>query len=305
MQGYLVLGGLLFVSLLSYYQFAHPFAGFGALSIALFFAGHYFQLYLFDKEWEMQKLLHIASLWMLTLLIAKEFSYLVSLVTSNATYIVSSWAVFFILITAFITKKEQLLPKVFSEYIEDYRNMGAMGIMAMLAFWEIFSLSLNGNPSPLPYLPLLNPLEFVEIAGFFLIYNYFKKRPEIYAFLGGGALLLCTVMLARSVHVYADVDYSIFRLTSSIIFQMSLSILWSLIAMFTMIKANSLQNRTLWIWGAGLIGVVVVKLFLVELANSGSVERIISFIAVGLLLLLVGYFAPLPPLKEQIVKATP
>ncbi|MGE4511477.1 MAG: DUF2339 domain-containing protein [Sulfurimonadaceae bacterium] len=37
---------------------------------------------------------------------------------------------------------------------------------------------------------------------------------------------------------------------------------------------------------------------MVELAKSGSIERIVSFIVVGVLLLLIGYFAPLPP-KEK------
>ena len=32
-----------------------------------------------------------------------------------------------------------------------------------------------------------------------------------------------------------------------------------------------------------------------ELADRGSLYRIVSFIVVGLLLLLVGYFAPVPP----------
>jgi len=40
--------------------------------------------------------------------------------------------------------------------------------------------------------------------------------------------------------------------------------------------------------------VVVAKLFLIELANSGTIERIVSFIAVGLILLAIGYFVPLP-----------
>jgi len=43
---------------------------------------------------------------------------------------------------------------------------------------------------------------------------------------------------------------------------------------------------------------VVAKLFLVELAARGSLTRIVSFIVVGLLLLVVGYFAPLPPRRE-------
>jgi uncharacterized membrane protein len=40
---------------------------------------------------------------------------------------------------------------------------------------------------------------------------------------------------------------------------------------------------------------VVAKLFFVELSNRGGLERIVSFIGVGVLLLVVGYFAPLPP----------
>ena len=46
------------------------------------------------------------------------------------------------------------------------------------------------------------------------------------------------------------------------------------------------------------MGIVVVKLFLIELSNSGGIERIASFIIVGLLLL-VGWFAPVPPKAEN------
>ena len=46
------------------------------------------------------------------------------------------------------------------------------------------------------------------------------------------------------------------------------------------------------------MAVVVAKLFLVELGNSGGIARIVSFIVVGLLLLLVGWFAPVPPKDE-------
>ena len=47
------------------------------------------------------------------------------------------------------------------------------------------------------------------------------------------------------------------------------------------------------------MAVVVVKLFLVDLAKVGGVERIVSFIAVGVLMLVIGYFAPLPPKKME------
>jgi uncharacterized membrane protein len=46
------------------------------------------------------------------------------------------------------------------------------------------------------------------------------------------------------------------------------------------------------------MGVVVVKLFLVDLGNTDTLARVVSFLGVGLLLLVVGYFAPVPPRTE-------
>ena len=49
-----------------------------------------------------------------------------------------------------------------------------------------------------------------------------------------------------------------------------------------------------WIGGATLLVMVVIKLLLVDLARTGTVAQIVSFIGVGLLLLVIGYVAPLP-----------
>jgi uncharacterized membrane protein len=51
--------------------------------------------------------------------------------------------------------------------------------------------------------------------------------------------------------------------------------------------------------GAGMMGIVVVKLFLVDLAGTGTVARIASFMSVGLLMLLAGYVSPLPPAASR------
>jgi len=40
---------------------------------------------------------------------------------------------------------------------------------------------------------------------------------------------------------------------------------------------------------------VVVKLFFVDLSNVGGIERIVSFIGVGVLMLIIGYISPVPP----------
>ena len=75
--------------------------------------------------------------------------------------------------------------------------------------------------------------------------------------------------------------------------------MWTLIALGLMIGGHLRRRREVWLIGAALIAVVVAKLFFVELSNRGGLARIVSFIGVGGLLLVVGYFAPLPPKRVE------
>jgi uncharacterized membrane protein len=61
--------------------------------------------------------------------------------------------------------------------------------------------------------------------------------------------------------------------------------------------------RRAWSAGAGLLGIVVAKLFFVDLSSHGSMARVVSFVGVGLLMLLVGYLAPFPKRAEQAAHA--
>ena len=66
-----------------------------------------------------------------------------------------------------------------------------------------------------------------------------------------------------------------------------------------MLVAHRGHARPLWTGGAALLGLTVAKLFLVDLSNRGGSERIVAFIAVGVLMLVVGYFAPIPPTAKN------
>ena len=68
-----------------------------------------------------------------------------------------------------------------------------------------------------------------------------------------------------------------------------------LVFMALMIAAHRRRHRVVWLSGAALLVMVVAKLFLVDLSNSGGWERVVVFIAVGMLMLVIGYFVPLPP----------
>jgi uncharacterized membrane protein len=65
-----------------------------------------------------------------------------------------------------------------------------------------------------------------------------------------------------------------------------------------MVVAHRRRYRGAWVAGAALLAIVVAKLFFVDLSQVGGVERIVSFIGVGVLLLVVGYLAPVPPRHE-------
>jgi uncharacterized membrane protein len=118
------------------------------------------------------------------------------------------------------------------------------------------------------------------------------------------ALFLLTMIVARSVHHFVGVPFDLERLAASDIFQAALSIVWGTTALLGMISGARLRRRGIWIGGAALMAIVVVKLFVVELGNTGTVERVVSFLGVGVLLLVVGYFAPVPPRAERADNAT-
>jgi uncharacterized membrane protein len=88
-------------------------------------------------------------------------------------------------------------------------------------------------------------------------------------------------------------------MAQSVLVQASLSIFWAILALAAMVFATRTARRTIWVVGAVLMGVVVAKLFLVDLGSVGTVARIVSFIAVGVLMLIIGYFSPVPPRKPE------
>jgi uncharacterized membrane protein len=104
--------------------------------------------------------------------------------------------------------------------------------------------------------------------------------------------------VARAVHHWTGVPFDVDALADSTVLQAALSIVWGLTGLVAMVLGARGRQRAVWIGGAALMGVVVVKLFLVELDNTGTLGRVVSFLGVGLLLLVVGYFAPVPPRTE-------
>jgi uncharacterized membrane protein len=193
-------------------------------------------------------------------------------------------------------------------YPREYRVWAAAPLaLLMLAWFWLANGFSDGNADPLPYIPLINPLELGLLIALTGIFSWTRKQlPQLgvsaeYArktalvIAGASVFALVTAMVMRSAHHWAGVAWHTEALFESMRVQAGLSIVWTLMALALMIGGHLRSRRDMWIVGAALIGIVVAKLFFVELSNRGGLERIVSFIGVGILLLVVGYFAPLPP----------
>ncbi len=121
-----------------------------------------------------------------------------------------------------------------------------------------------------------------------------SDRRWLLALAAIGFVALNTVWL-RVAHNHGGVAWNAQSLFASFLVQAGYSILWTLTALALMIGAHRRGSRATWMAGAGLLGLTVLKLFVIDLSNRGGSERIVVFIAVGVLMLVVGYFAPVPP----------
>ncbi|WP_373777620.1 DUF2339 domain-containing protein [Glaesserella sp.] len=191
------------------------------------------------------------------------------------------------------------------QLVPAYLGVGLLPTMIALMLWTLIALISDADNSPLPYIPLVNPLELMTIIYGYLMIRWSSLGPwshhrsKVIVVMGLGCFALISVIAMRMWHYYDGIEWQITTLLKSLGLQATLSVIWTICAISLMLFGNKRRWRNLWFAGATLIGLVVLKLFFVELSNSGGVERIVSFISVGVLLLLVGYFAPIPPIEEE------
>lgn len=186
---------------------------------------------------------------------------------------------------------------------------GVAGVTAaagLAAYWWS-TFALDGTATPLAYLPLLNPLELAGLAFLAAAATWWHRqgaaavdadanaRQVAAGVLSASAFAGLNGMLLRSLHHFAGVPFHLEAWWRSTLVQTSVSILWSLVALGAMVWAARRVQRSAWMAGAALLAIVVLKLFAVDLSGVGTIERIASFMGVGVLMLAVGYTSPLPP----------
>ncbi len=177
-------------------------------------------------------------------------------------------------------------------------------LVPMTFIWSLSAnFSLDGQLLGV-YLPLLNPLDLTLIS--ILLYQSYvalkvdsNYRTIVLVACGLGAFMTVSSMLVRGfASVWGTPTWEHGAWSVSMV-QTGLTILWTVIAMVLMFLANKKAIRLVWFAGIALLTIVVAKLVLIDMSNTSAVLRVVSFIGAGLLMLVIGYLAPLPPKSSK------
>jgi uncharacterized membrane protein len=264
------------------------------------------------ERWD--KLLHVTNSWVWLGAASLEFRYLfLALGEPGSTW---RWLGWVLPLAAWLLWNARSAPPRLwpaSRHPSLYRVGTTLPLLIILLAWlAMANVGSSGNAAPLPFLPFLNPLDLALVLVLFAGWQWLRHlrgqdpavcpwqkihRP-LQPMLLAAAFLTYTCAVLRGAHHLAGIPWQVEALQQSMVVQASLSIAWALLALGLMVVGHRGVRRAVWITGAVLVVVVVAKLFFIELSNRGGLERIVSFIGVGLLLLMVGYFAPLPPSRE-------
>jgi uncharacterized membrane protein len=297
----------LFLLLTITQDYDHPLQKLGIIAWPLAIFHLYFVLKRFGSP-----IMHTAALWLVTALFTWEVSWQIDqLAADKINWVYLTWCLVPALVILLVTKLSTKITWPLKAHCKTYMTQGLGFIVIYCLGWAVFNHFLeSGNVSPLPYLPILNPIDAVAIFTFFSIFTWLKQvnhhnyfnlqesnRDKSYIVIVFFVFLWVNAVLIRSIHQWFDVPFTSKALYDSLIVQMSLSIYWCLIGMGVMVLAARKKWRSTWITGATLLGIVVLKLIFVDYMNRGSLEQTVSTIVVGVLFVITGYFSPIPPSK--------
>jgi len=189
-----------------------------------------------------------------------------------------------------------------------YTQVGAAVLAIGLWLWTgVANFASDGTAAPLPHVPLLNPLDLGIALALIAILLWLRSVGRAGGPLLGGVaaagFVWLNAMLVRAFHHYGDVPYRLDAWLGSLAVQSGIALLWALTALVAMWLGARRGERVPWVVGAALLAAVVLKLLLVDLSGTGTVTRIVSFIGVGVLMLVIGYVAPLPAKEARHASA--
>jgi uncharacterized membrane protein len=306
------LPALAMISILYLGEHDHFFEGIGSLAWLLAFASHFYVLRAYEGgRLRIEFGWHYAGLIFLVAVLAHEVYWYMNQSLFSDVWSFSSALLIMPLATLLVIIGRDKLAWPLRAWWGSYLLASATLIAMHLFFVAVTGLEGPGDPAPLRYVPIFNPFDVLTIVGLIVgLYclmtikgttdwlgpDRYRLATVIWAL---AAFVLTTIAVVRGMHHFTEVRWDDDALRESVSVQAALSIYWALLAFSGMIWGARNTSRWIWLAGTALMGLVVIKLFVIDLGNTGTVSRIISFLGVGALLLVVGYYAPAPPRQAE------
>ncbi|MBI9092897.1 MAG: DUF2339 domain-containing protein [Desulfobacterium sp.] len=252
-------------------------------------------------------------MWLLIFILTREGSHGVNLLLqAGPTWQYCVWGVVPGAAVLLILNKGDRLSWPIHRFHRAYFQGGTALPMAIVFAWALRVNLYPGDPTPLPFVPVFNPVEISQLFILFLALQWINRQEEwirrmdinltgplLKRIVYMAGFLLLNAMVARTLHFWVQVPYTASGLYRSVLSQAALSILWGVTALVTTLVATRKGSRPAWFAGVSILSLVVIKLFVVDLAGTGTLARIVSFLGVGSLMLLIGYFSPLSPARTK------
>ncbi len=186
--------------------------------------------------------------------------------------------------------------------INPWQTMVSWVTVAVLAcvFLRVATLSGAGGW----WLPMLNSLDGLQIilAGVLIVSMRQSQKEFRSIAMASLFLIVISIITLRGVYHYAtasDIVWGISMFSKAVI-QMALTVVWSILGVVTWIVGSKRLSKPIWLLGAVLMTVVLLKLILIDRGHLGNLFGIGSFFAYGVLCVIVGYFAPIPQIGEEV-----
>ncbi len=191
---------------------------------------------------------HVLAAIALTGHVAWEVSEWVGRITADDTvWVACAAAMPAIVYLALAPRARAALRWPFDRHGRAYALHAAVPIAILLMLWVLLvNLLSPGEPYPLPYFPLANPLDITLAAALLVLFRWSAIHPGVderarYALLGVGIFLSLNGALLRIGHHWGDIPWDLPALLGSKPLQASLTLAWSVTGatlMFVAAKRN-------------------------------------------------------------------
>ncbi|ANF82453.1 hypothetical protein A3K93_09785 [Acinetobacter sp. NCu2D-2] len=178
--------------------------------------------------------------------------------------------------------------------------------LALMLAWIVCSQLFSQQAFAYYLMPVFNPFDLVSLgmltAFIWMLLQQAKVGRDkglVAVMMVLSLLWLSSYIVLRALHMYVQTPFNSIEIWSNATIQLSLTILWVVLAFITMWSATWKKIQPMWILGGSILVVVTLKLVLLDLSHTGTLTRVISFLLAGGGMLLIAYIAPMPEVEKK------